>query len=104
MNLIERLRIGFGGMVPPVCDEAADEIERLTYDLDKCREGSAIRTRINDKQVAEIEHLQWRFECEATEARKKIRSLEAILNKLDEIYPLMGIYIKKQVESDTKHD
>jgi hypothetical protein len=37
---------------------AADEIEQLQHDLDKCREGSAIRTRINDKQVAEIEQLQ----------------------------------------------
>lgn len=27
--LTERLRSGFGGMVPPVCDEAANEIERL---------------------------------------------------------------------------
>lgn len=27
--LTERLRSGFGGLVPPVCDEAANEIERL---------------------------------------------------------------------------
>ena len=27
--LTERLRRGFGGLVPPVCDEAANEIERL---------------------------------------------------------------------------
>lgn len=27
--LTERLRSGFGGMVPPICDEAANEIDKL---------------------------------------------------------------------------
>lgn len=36
---------------------AADELERLFYDLDKCKEGSVIRTRINDKQVEKIRTL-----------------------------------------------
>lgn len=39
--------------------EAKDrEIERLKYDLGRCRDGSAIRTRINDKQVARIAQLE----------------------------------------------
>ena len=28
-DLLVRLRRGFGGMVPSICDEAANEIERL---------------------------------------------------------------------------
>ena len=28
-NLTERLRRGFGGLVPPICDEAANKIETL---------------------------------------------------------------------------
>ncbi len=32
-DLTERLRSGFGGMVPPVCDEAANKIERLTAEV-----------------------------------------------------------------------
>jgi hypothetical protein len=33
-SLTERLRSGFGGLVPPVCDEAANEIERLQRERD----------------------------------------------------------------------
>jgi len=31
--LVERLRSGFGGLVPPVCDEAANELEALALKL-----------------------------------------------------------------------
>jgi hypothetical protein len=33
-DITERLRSGFGGMVPPVCDEAAETIESLRQQLD----------------------------------------------------------------------
>lgn len=50
-SLAERLRSGFGGLVPPLCDEAASEIERLQgqvlavrkalWDRDEYQRGSA---------------------------------------------------------------
>jgi hypothetical protein len=33
IDICERLRRGFGGLAPPVCDEAANEIERLRLEL-----------------------------------------------------------------------
>ena len=54
-DLIERL---LGPGHNDLSAEAAEELESLTADLDKCREGSAIRTRINDKQVARIKLLE----------------------------------------------
>lgn len=32
-DITVRLRRGFGGMVPPVCDEAANEIDRLRLEI-----------------------------------------------------------------------
>jgi hypothetical protein len=39
--LIERLRSGFGGLVPTICDEAANELERLTAMTKSTRLGIA---------------------------------------------------------------
>lgn len=40
-SLTERLRRGFGGLVPPVCDEAANEIERLQRELASFQKANA---------------------------------------------------------------
>lgn len=37
-DLPQRLRHGFGGLVPSVCDEAANEIERLTAEVTRLQQ------------------------------------------------------------------
>lgn len=41
-----------------MADERADTIEQLRHDLEKCREGSVIRTRVEKKHLERIAELE----------------------------------------------
>ena len=63
IDLKERLRRGFGGMVPPVCDEAANRIEEL-------------ERKLHDKDTALKESRQL-----YADAKERIKYLESITHK-----------------------
>lgn len=62
-DMLRRLRSGFGGLVPPVCDEAANEIERLTALCDQQkRDNAALISRLaRYERAVEPSCEHWRF-------------------------------------------
>ena len=38
LPLVQRLRAGFGGLVPAVCDEAANELERMQQEIERLKD------------------------------------------------------------------
>lgn len=91
-DLTVRLRRGFGGLVPPVCDEAANEIERLKdrakQNCEHCIIGVADRAEherlrvMKNQRIADLEGEVERLLVHRDSLRKLLVERDAQIRKL----------------------
>ena len=75
-DLQTRLRQGFGGMVPPVCDEAANEIDKLrTNGAAQAQEIDELKAHVNELRDL-LDYKKWRDKSEPEWIMKKRMVLE----------------------------
>ena len=62
------------------------DLEILIKNLRTSLNSAGFPTELEDEAATALESLQWKLECEATEARKKIEVLQAENERLQKVW------------------